>query len=208
MKRTGVFPLLALLLAAFAVVSVAAAAGWMHSFDLWVLHVIQVNITGIFDVAGALLSVLGSVEVTALAMLAVVLVLESRRRRHLSQRLALAFVVTGLVELAMKMALPQSPVEASAVHLSIPSFLVEVNTPFPYPSGHMIRSVLVLGAVFVLCRGKAVRVSLLAVLVLMALSRVYVGAHWGSDVIGGTLLGAAALVWVFGREEGGLLRWK
>jgi membrane-associated phospholipid phosphatase len=32
-------------------------------------------------------------------------------------------------------------------------------------------------------------------------SRPYLGTHWTSDVVGGALLGATAVLWAFGREN-------
>src|SRR5829696_4930579 len=75
--------------------------------------------------------------------------------------------------------------------------LLDVSTPYPYPSGHILRSVLLLGAIYLLWPNRPARVALLVFLTVSAASRVYVGAHWASDVIGGALLGIAGLAWVF-----------
>ena len=70
-----------------------------------------------------------------------------------------------------------------------------------YPSGHMMRTLLVYGlGAFVVRRlaapglARTLAAPTAAVVVgLMALDRVYLGVHWQSDVVGGLLLGGAAL---------------
>ena len=75
--------------------------------------------------------------------------------------------------------------------------LVAMELPYPYPSGHVLRSVIILGALCLLSRNWFLRASSLAVLIGIATSRVYFGVHWASDVVGGALLGAAGLLWGF-----------
>jgi undecaprenyl-diphosphatase len=78
----------------------------------------------------------------------------------------------------------------------------------PFPSGHMVRTVIVYGLIgFVVRRlappGPAARLAMpvaLALIVLMGLDRLYLGVHWQSDVFGGLFLGgvglAAAIAWL------------
>ncbi len=186
---------------AFVAFSAIAAAGWTRGADLWVLGIMQEHPVRAFDDIGLFLSIAGSVPVSTLAMLAVALTLRSRGRRQASGRLILAFLATALVEVAMKTLLPQSPIEASAVRVAAPSLLMDFETPFPYPSGHVIRSVLALGALASVYRRTIPKGLILMLIALMAISRIYVGAHWTSDVVGGLLLGTAALAWVFAGRE-------
>jgi undecaprenyl-diphosphatase len=71
-----------------------------------------------------------------------------------------------------------------------------------FPSGHMMRAVIVYGLLaFVvrrlspspLVRSLAVAVAI-AIIALMVFDRLYLDVHWESDVIGGLLLGAIALL--------------
>jgi undecaprenyl-diphosphatase len=70
---------------------------------------------------------------------------------------------------------------------------------YPYPSGHVLRSTILLGALYLWSDRWWVGVSSVPFLLGMSLTRIYLGVHWPSDVIGGFLLGAAAVALVFAR---------
>jgi undecaprenyl-diphosphatase len=189
-------------LAAFAILSAAAGARLLHHVDVRILHVAQSQASENLDAAAAIFSVPGTLEYVGAALLALAAGLFLAGRRALAGRLLAAFVVTGLLEFAMKLWLPQVPVPEEAARSTDPSPILEVYYPYPYPSGHMLRSVILLGAVFVLWSSRLGRVAILAVLSLVAASRVYLGVHWASDVIGGALLGVAGLAWAFESWKG------
>ena len=189
-------------LAAFAILSAAAGVRLLHPLDVRMLHVAQSRASENLDAAAAVFSVPGTLEYVGAALLALAAGLFLAGRRTLAGRLLAAFVVTGLLEFAMKLWLPQVPVPEEATRSTDPSPILEVYYPYPYPSGHMLRSVILLGAVFVLWSNRLGRVAILAILFGVAASRVYLGVHWASDVIGGALLGVAGLAWAFQRWKG------
>ena len=188
-------------LAAFALLSAAAGARLLHPIDLWALRVAQSRTSEALDAAAALFSVPGTLEYVGAALLMLAAGLFLTGRRALSGRLLAAFLATGVLEFAMKLWLPQVPMPEEAARSTDPTPILEVYYPYPYPSGHMLRSVILLGAVFVLWPNRLLRAGILAILSLVAASRVYLGVHWASDVLGGALLGIAGLAWAFKGDQ-------
>jgi undecaprenyl-diphosphatase len=186
--------------AAFLVCSAAAGAGLFRPLDVLILELAQRTDSGILGGVGMVTSVVGGVEFVALATVALAAGLLVEERGRLALRLVVAFLFTGLIELAAKTVVPQTPVPEDAMRAPDPS-LLDVSTPYPYPSGHMLRSVILLGAIYLLWPSRPGRVALLIFLVASATSRVYLGTHWPSDVIGGALLGIAGLAWTFEKHS-------
>ncbi len=152
--------------------------------------------------AGQALAVLGGVEFTALLMLGLALYLWRAGFRG-EVWVVLAYPAAMLIEVLYKR-LVDHP-EPFIAHPDGPS-LSDIATGAAgiansYPSGHMVRTVLAYGLLaFVLNRllpegwARRLALPLAAVMIaLMAFDRLYLGVHWQSDVIGGTLLGGAAL---------------
>ena len=67
-----------------------------------------------------------------------------------------------------------------------------------FPSGHVANAATVVTLLALLLRRTWIGIAGAVYVVLMALSRTYLGAHWVTDTIGGALVGAAmaTLVWV------------
>jgi undecaprenyl-diphosphatase len=182
--------------AAFLVCSAVAGAGLFRSLDIWILGLAQGHDSGVMDTVGLVTSVVGGVEFVTIAAVGLAAGLFVGGRRRLSLRLLVAFVVTGLMEVVFKIVVPQAPVPGDVLHGPDPS-LLDISTPYPYPSGHMLRSVLLLGAIYLLLPNRPFRIAIVAFLIAAAASRLYLGTHWPSDVLGGALLGIAGLAWAF-----------
>ena len=186
--------------AAFLVCTAAAGAGLLRPLDILLLDQAQRTHSGVLDGVGLVTSLVGGVEFVAVASAALAAGLLLDGRGRLALRLVVTFLVTGLIELAAKTVVPQPPVPEEAMRAPDPS-LIDVSTPYPFPSGHMLRSVLLLGSIYALWTNRPARIALLIFLAASATSRVYLGTHWPSDVIGGALLGIAGLAWTFEKQS-------
>lgn len=143
-------------------------------------------------------SLLGSAEVT-IGFCLIMAFLAFLRRKWLAIIGWLMIVPASAAEVFGKLFVfhPGPPVlfHRSILPTTLPSFYVHTN--YSYPSGHMTRTILIITIFLVMAafssRNIIPRMGVIAVLIvfafLMGLTRVYLGEHWLSDVLGGGLLG-------------------
>ncbi|TSC86256.1 MAG: hypothetical protein G01um10147_968 [Microgenomates group bacterium Gr01-1014_7] len=177
--------------------TVAKERWQQHDFDTTVK--LQDRIPRKFDYIFSYFSLFGSAEVTVgfcliLALLALI------RGRFLQIIGWIMIVPATAAEVFGKLVLfhPGPPVflHRSLLPTTLPSFYI--HTDFSYPSGHMTRTVFIITvflAMILFTSKKSLLKSLalfglLGLIFLMGLTRVYLGEHWTSDVVGGGLLGA------------------
>lgn len=152
-----------------------------------------------FDVYFSYLSLLGSAEVTV--GFCFILVLLSLIRLKILPAFGWGLIVPAtLAEVFGKLVLlhPAPPVFLHRTLLPTGLSSFYVHTDFSYPSGHMTRTVFIATILMILAlvklRDHSLRfvaiISLAGLIFLMGLTRVYLGEHWLSDVIGGSFLGA------------------
>lgn len=190
-KKFGV-----ILLISFLLFSILVSLGVFNTADELITITIQKLLPSSLDTPLSVLSLLGSFEMTTILLIIVMYSLKLKRS-------ITAIFMFGLgmgIELLGKTFIyhPDPPKIFLRYHLGIflPSGLVQ--TGFSYPSGHSFRtafliliiSYLISQAVKIKAENKKIY-SFLAFLFLflMLASRVSLGEHWTTDVIGGTLLG-------------------
>jgi membrane-associated phospholipid phosphatase len=81
-----------------------------------------------------------------------------------------------------------------------------VEPSFGFPSGHAQTAATIWGFLAIRVQDKVMKILLFLLIFVIGFSRVYLGMHFFSDVIGGWLIGAL-LVWGFLRVERPLVRW-
>jgi undecaprenyl-diphosphatase len=186
--------------AAFIAFSWVVAQGWLYKVDSTVLWTLHDHSLFLLDVALSIFSLLGSVEVAGVMLLVLLTTLFLHGRQALAGRLLVVFVSIQTLALVMKLYWPQIPIpEEGARQPFFEVFTISdlVTSNYPYPSGHMMRGVIVLGALYLLSKSRLQRAGVILALIGLAAARIYFGVHWASDVVGGALLGTAALLWAF-----------
>jgi undecaprenyl-diphosphatase len=134
---------------------------------------------------------------STLMIAAACLVLLALHRRREAAVLVLAVVVGQVLKIAVKNLIGRPRPTPALVNV-----LIEAKEIYSFPSGHTVHYVVFFGFIaylaFVLIRQPALRWLTLAIatglVLLVGPARIYLGAHWASDVLGGYLLGGAVLL--------------
>lgn len=176
--------------------------------DIFITGFLQSRPSESLDCAATSLSWIGSAELTGAVSVFIFFFLWKRLGPDTALAFGGALGLATAAEIAFKVFLPQMPIPDS-LHRAcgdLPQGFIHVPTPNSFPSGHTFRTTFLLFMIIRIYsffyrspitdhRSLFFSLCLLFVL-LMAVSRVYIGDHWLSDVLGGILLAWAAVLWV------------
>lgn len=179
-------------------------AGWLGTLDHQVLQAMSSLWSEQLHALFQLIAELGGIEVTSILMLGLLVYLW--RGGFGADALAvLAFGAAVALETFYKVTLYHPGPPRAVEHRDGPSLtdlLTSSTNLNSFPSGHMVRTVVAYGLIAFVVRRlapwPAVRALAIpvatVVIVVEAFDRLYLDVHWESDVIGGLLLGAIALL--------------
>jgi membrane-associated phospholipid phosphatase len=189
-------------LAAFIVWTVLVATGRVAGPDSATFDRIGLDSDSHFVGVLRVVALAGGVEATALAVLAFwIAAIVVPSLRPITTLLTGALLASGIVEVVLKNRLDHPPPVGVVGGTDLSEFIV--STPFSYPSGHTVRVVCVGLCVAVVLGSRrwrwapAVWAGVVAIVVAVVYSRLALTQHWFSDVVGGLLLSAAVLPWLF-----------
>ena len=183
----------ALVAACFAAFTVAVHVRALVRFDVvtttWANSIGTRPVDWLMTIA----TVLMAPEISLLVLGIICIVLWRRFGWRAAAWLFGVFTIATLVELVLKNVVHQPGPHGVIHRFMFQEGLIHFSLPYAYPSGHALRALLLAGALAFWVTPRAA-VFCWALGGLIAGSRVYLGCHWMTDVLGGALLALVSLL--------------
>lgn len=168
-----------------------------YPFELAITHFLQNLGTWLLPVM-RLFTFLGNEEFYMLIMPILYWCVDAVLGLRIGIMLVLSGTLNGIIKLVFKSPRPYWVDKTVTAHIS--------ESSFGLPSGHAMNAMSVWGLLTASIRKKGFRAVLIALIILIGVSRIYLGVHFTSDVLVGWLLGAIVLM-LYIRNEKRILSW-
>ncbi len=186
--------LLAILLSIlFIILSILVALDKTVAFDNYVYHLVTIKMSDFLTNLNHFFTFLGSTIFIVFLSIVLVIFFFIKKKKNCSFIIALVIILSTIVNNVVKIIIRRKRPTVLAL---------VVEKSFSFPSGHTMASVSLYGILIYLVSksnlNKKIKVSLITFLILIpllvALSRIYLGAHFATDVIGAMLLSSILLL--------------
>ena len=196
--RKKLFTLSLLTLLVFTYFSYTVAKERWQQIDFDIMVKIQDKTPERFDRILSYFTIIGNAEITFLICLFFSLI-ALFKKRFLALIGWLLIIPATIAEVFSKLVLfhPSPPVffHRTIIPNELPEFYVQTN--FSYPSGHMTRTIFIITlmlCIIIFSNHKPLIKTIEAIIltglaIIIAYTRIYLGEHWLSDVLGGGMLG-------------------
>ena len=198
-------PFIFFLLSAFLLLSLFVSKQVTRPLDLTVTQALQHYGFKALDYGMYFFTLLGSIEFSCFALLVVCWYLYRKYQWSGVFIYLFFFMALSGVEYIWKYVVAYTPPGPEFNRNPFHFAIVSVATPYSFPSGHTFRSVFLLGIwcqrlnqKYMPAHGNSMiqKVIILILSFTIGISRIYLGDHWMSDVVGGFLLAGIGLLLV------------